>query len=388
MHLKLNHLQKLVDRTVTYERAVLDLKVELGRVLGPVIVTEGQNLQYVATAANDRLDVLDRTGKSGSLAWNPRVSAPWLDHKDPEVRKLAARICPERFLQRMSNDPDPDVRATVGKRIPLLSLREMIKRHPDDDQLQSTFRQRRLHEAGVPKPKVQPMGIDPIKGAKRMGDVARTQPGPELGETWYRDQAMRFMHEYGQNIEYAWEELAVHRFCSSTRATSGVKVDEARLLKNIKELIKEKEDMAMERNALRETLKWLARSEEQEQLDEGVISTTVMEDVDPVTKLVSAGMSNEQFVQSATTLFQIKEGMLPMSIRKYRLGEGNARQTMVPVVGTLPHAFGFRSIDERALNSFCEAWTRRQNIQGEPLQLEWTTHPSDVNKIGFTCYLK
>jgi hypothetical protein len=195
------------------------------------------------------------------------------------------------------------------------------------------------------------------------------------------------MHDYGQNIEYCWEETAVRRFCSSTRATSGVEIDEAKLLKAVKQLIKEKEDMAIERDALKETLSWLQRQEEQELLSEGVIPD-MTEAADPVEELMGRGLTNEQFLGSASKLFRVQEGMLPMGIRKYRLGEGSARQTMVPVIGMLPHRHGFRAVDERALDAFCEAWTKRQQMAGEPLRLEWTTHPTDVNKISFTCILK
>ena len=77
-----------------------------------------------------------------------------------------------------------------------------------------------------------------------------------------------------------------------------------------------------------------------------------------------------------------------MSIRKWRMAEGSARQTRVPCIGMLPHKGGFRAVDERALDMFCEAWGRQQALVGEPFRLEWVGHPSDVNKIGFTCILK
>ena len=173
---------------------------------------------------------------------------------------------------------------------------------------------------------------------------------------------------------------------ASTKATSGVAVDEARLLKNVKKLIEEKEDAVME-NALAETLDWLSSKERAEMIEEGALPDLV-EAVDPVQELVHAGLTAEGYVSAAQKLFKVEESMLPMGIRKYRLGEGNARQTMVPCVGTLPHGGGFRAVDERALDVFCESWSRRQQRAGEPLRLQWSTHPSEVGRISFSCSLQ
>lgn len=386
MRLNLGALQRVVKSTIDEGKAIDVLKEEINRVFGPTVITEGK-IENVAMAANDWLDVLDRTGRSRRLKFKPAATVSFLDYSHPEVRKFAARVVPEKFLSKMISDKNPEVRAAVASRVPLNAVREMIKRFPNDDQLRSILRTRKLHEAGLPKPEVQPMGHDPVDGKERQGDVVRTQPGPELSEAWYHDHAMRFLDDYGHNIEYAWEELAVRRFCSSVKATSGVEIDEAKLLKSIKSLIKDKEDMAMERNALKETLGWLESQEEQEDLREGLMPE-ISEDVDPVQGLFESDLSAEQFMQRAARLFSIQESMLPLGIRKYRLGEGNARQVLVPCIGMLPHDHGFRSIDERALDSFCEHWSRKQALAGEPLRLEWANHPSNVNKISFSCSLK
>jgi len=386
MRLKLNELQKLVKKTIDDEKVAVALKEEIARVLGPAVITEGK-LHDVVASANDRLDVLDRTGRTGSLVWESKVTSLWINYSNPEIRKFAARVCPEKYLDQLGGDKNPSVRAAAASRMSLNSIREMIKRFPADDQLRSIFRQKKLTEAGLTKPETRPLGSDPVDGKERMGDLARTQPGPELSEAWYKSHASKFLHDYGQNIEYAWEETAVHRFCSSVKATSGVEIDEGKLLETIKKLIEEKEDRAMERDSLKETLKWLEGQEEIERLQEGVLPD-LSEDVDAVRDLVQSNLAGEQYLEAAAKVFKVQESMLPLGIRKYRLGEGNARQTMVPCIGMLPGTTGFRAIDERALDIFCEHWSRRQQLAGEPLRLEWSTHPTDMNKISFSCILK
>jgi hypothetical protein len=388
MRLTLDGLQRVVATTPAEEKAAKALKGEISRVLGPAVVTEGRRLEEVAASANDWIDVLERTGRAGRFDFMSNVTAGFLDHSHPEVRRFAARVVPEKFLGKLANDKNSAVRAAVAQRVPLQAVREMMKRFKNDDQLRTIYRMRKLHESGVAQPKVEPMGhLVPGPDAKAMGAASKTAEGPELSESWYDQQAHRFMHDYGQNIEYAWEELAAHRFCASVRATSGVEIDEAKLLKTIKGLIKEKEDLAMERNTLRETLVWLDKQAEQETLDETLLPE--LNDVgDPVRMLVAGGLTNEEYVTQATKLFRVQQSTLPRGVRKYRLGEGHGRIVTVPCIGYLPSGKAFRAIDERAMDMFCEAWTKRQQIEGEPIRLEWVQHPGDQSKVCFTCVLK
>jgi hypothetical protein len=388
MRLKLDELAQVVRKTVDEEKAASAFKTEIGRVFGVTVITEGK-LSDVVAAANDRLDVLERTGRRGVLeTFEPALTASFLDYRDPEVRKFAARVCPEKFLPKMASDKHPAVRAAVAARLSLPAVREMMRRFPQDDQLRVIFKQKKaLHEAGLPKPEVQPLGIDPVAGKERLGDTVKQAEGPELTENWYNQLALKMLHDYGRNIEYAWEELAVNRYCRSAKATSGIEIDEAKLLKHIKKLIEEKEDDAMERSALKETLAWLDAQEEQENLAEDLLPD-LSEDVDLVRDLMHGGMAGQQFLEVASKLFRVQHSTLPIGIRKYRLGEGNAHQTLVPCIAMLPHQHGFRAIDERALDTYCEAWTRIQSLAGEPLRLGWDAHPTDVNKISFSVVLK
>ena len=393
MRLNLRDLQAVVQRTLDEERAVEELKKEIKRVLGPAVITEGR-IEDVVQSANSWMDVLDRTGRSSRFDFLAQVTTGFLDHRHPSVREFAARVVPEKFLGKLANDPEPRVRHIVASRVPLATVREMLKKFTNDDELRLIYRKRKsakLHEAGITQPKKEPMGHDPVDGAERLGDAGKTAQGADLSETWYRQQAWRLMHDYGRNIEYAWEELAVRRFCSSVKATSMVEVDASKLLKCVKDLIKEKEELAMERNALREnalksTLAYLEEQAEEEALQEGLLPE-LNEVEDPVRKLVEGHLTGEQFIEQAKTLFRVQEGQLPMAIRKYRLGEGNTKVTTMPVIGWLPHGGSFRAIDERALDMFCEHWNRRQAADGEPIKLQWSTHPVDLSKVGFNVSL-
>jgi|SRR6478736_569401 len=387
MRVRLRELQKIVNQALDEERRVDSLRTEINRVLGPAVIAEGR-VEQVAEAANDRIDVLERTGRSSRLDFKPSVMVRWLDHSSPEVRKFAARVVPEKFLAKMVTDKDGTVRATAARRLPIGAVREMLKRFPKDDQIRVIYKEKRLAEAGLAKPEVVPMGHDPAEDAERLGDAVKQGEGPELSEAWYNQRAIKFMQDYGGNIEDAWEELAARRYASSVKATSGVEIDEAKLLKAIKELIKEREDRAMERSALKETLEWLRGQDEHETLSEAVAMPLISLEIDPIRELLEGGLSPSTYISQANSLFRIREAIVPKGIRKHRLGESNAQSSMMPVIGYLPHRSGFRALDERALDTYCKHWSERQALQGEPLRLEWSNHPDDVNKISFNAILR
>jgi hypothetical protein len=387
MRLRLQELQKVVKRAIDEEKATEVLRTEVARVLGPSVVTEGRVVEQVAEAANERIAVLDRTGRGNRIDFKPSTVVPFLNHKNPEVRKFAARVLPEKFVAQLRNDHSAAVRAVVAARLPLPQVREMMRRFPQDDQLRTVFRKRRLAEAGIKKPEEQPLGHDPVEDAERLGDAVKQADGPELSEQWYKDKAACFMQDYGGNIEYAWEELAVKQYVMSARQTSLVEIDEAKLLKAIKEAIKEREDRAMERDALRETLSWLKAEEEKELLVEQTLPV-LDETVDEVSDLLASNATSSEYIDRANKIFTVRESTLPAAIKKHRLGEENNRLEQVPMVGRLPHARGFRAIDERALDLYCKYWNDRQMLRGEPLKLEWSCHPDEVGKVSFSTILR
>lgn len=387
MRLRLEELQRVVKRAVDEERAAEALRTEVNRVLGPAVIAEGR-VEMVAEMANDRIDVLERTGRASRLAFKPSVMVRWLDHTSPEVRKFAARVVPEKFLARMTGDKDNAVRATVARRLSVGAVSEMLKKFPRDDELRVIYRQKKLAEAGIKQPTEEPLGHDPVEDAERLGDSVKQDEGAELSEQWYRDRALKFMMDYGGNIEDTWEEVTARRYCASLKATSGIELDEAKLLKAIKQLIKEREDRALERSALKETLAWLKGQEERELLTETAAMPVISEETDPVRELVEGNLTPSTFIDEATRLFRVQSSTVPAGIRKHRLGERNARQEQVPVVGYLPHGRDFRAIDERALDAFCKHWNDRQQLQGEPLKLEWSNHPDQVGKVSFHVILR
>jgi hypothetical protein len=382
MRLNLSALQKVVKQALDDERATEALRTEVSRVLGPAVLVEC-NIVSLVEEANDRIDVLERTGRASRLDFKPSVMLRFLDHKDPNVRRLAARVVPEKFLSKVVNDKNHSVRAAVARRLPLRAVSEMLKKFPNDDQVRVIYKNKKLAEAGIPTPTIQDDPFD-MYGEDRLGDAVKQDEGSALSDTWYKSRAEQFVADYGRNIENAWESAAVHRYVASVKATSGVEVDEQKLLKAVVDLLEDRDERTLKRSSIKETIDWLRKNEE---LEESVMPSIEF-DVDQVRGLVEGNLTPATFIDSANELFDIRESSIPSAIRKYCLSEHTVKNGKVPVIGQLPHNGEFRSIDERALDMYCEAWNAHQSLVGEPLRIEWSTHPERIGKISFNVSLR
>ena len=384
MRVKLETLQKVVKQAVAEDRATEQLKKEITRVLGVAVITEGK-LEQLAEAANDQIDILEGTGRASRLDFDAKLMSRFSKHSSAHVRKLAARTVSPMLLSNMSSDKDAAVRSAVAKRMTSGAVKEMLKKFPTDDNLRVIYKRKRIDEAGVTQPKTDNEPFD--MHGKKLGDAVKQPEGPELSEQWYRDKAFKFIQDYGGNIEYCWEEILTRRYVSSMKATNGVEIDETKLLKAIKTLIEEREDAVLERDALKETLEYLKGAGEREVMSEAAMPI-ISEEVDQVRELLESSATPQDYITKANELFKVREADIPSAIKKHCLGEQNNRSEKIPVIGYLPHNGGFRSIDERALDRYCESWNTRQLHRGEPLVLEWTGHPDAVGKVSFCVTLK
>lgn len=369
---------KSLEKVVTEERSVAMFRQEVKRVLGDSVYAEG-TLKQVVKEANERLDVLEKTGRL-NVSFDQKIINKLLEHSDVDVRKFVARTIDKNKLQRFVNDKSDTVRLAAAKRLPLSIVSEMVKRFPFDDQLSVLKKQKQLSE-GLPDPKITKVSNE----KKKLGAAVKQYAGDELSDLWYKEKALKYVADYGGNIEDGWEEVTAHRFVSSTKATSGVEIDEKKLLDAIKKELEARDDRALGDTTLRETIKWLSKSLNEE--SEIVEYVEEDEEIDEIKDLVESNVSRSDYISEAVRLFNVKFAQLPASIRKFRMNEVNSVQE-IPAVGMVPDKRGFTPIVERALNTLCRNWTEKQVLNGESLKLEWGTHPIDENKICFTVVMK
>lgn len=240
--------------------------------------------------------------------------------------------------------------------------------------------------SGVAMPKTTREPFD-IHGKKRIGDAGKQGSAPELSDFWYEEKARKFLQDYGstRTIEFGWKEAVVHRFCSSVKATSGVDIDEKKLLDAVKKQETESDDDMLDRMAklsLKETIECL---NQQELMSESFMP--IIEDVfDPVMELVESQALPQAFIAGFNQLFTVCQASLPASLKKFTLHE--SVEMTIPVVATLPVSKHLRSIDEVACDTYVKHWNARQALLGEPIVLGWDAHPGEMNKITFKATLK
>lgn len=352
-------------------------------VLGPTVITENCSVDEFAENVNERLDVLERTGKFSSIRVKSSVLHALVEHSNPSVRKIVARLINEQYVEKFADDVDRSVLAVVVKRAPIAVASRVVKRERRNDEIRSIYRAR-LKEAGLPNPKRQDEPFD-MYGDKRLGDASRSPDAPELTDAWYDRRALKMFHDFGHdNIEYGWEETLVKNYCDAAKQTSSVEVDRDKLLKSLRDVIKTHEDLAMERNALKETID---RLNNEAFLSEETIPLPG-QDVNPVAELIRQRLTPQEYIDRVNELFNVRESTVPAAIRKYCLGEGSSKTTAVPVKATLPAGPGLCAVDEVALDTYVKYWNDKQASRGEPIKIDWVPDPVDSSRVTFSVTLR
>jgi hypothetical protein len=223
---------------------------------------------------------------------------------------------------------------------------------------------------------------------QRSGAVVKQDEGAELSDAYYETLAEQLMQDYGRRLEFGWEPDAVRRIARSMKASSGVVIDEDRLLEALDDLRTGREDAVLERpdTYIREAAAWLRHRAIQETPTQ--IPLLGENEDDPVKELEQAGADDPAFIDGAERLFAVQEAAVPAAVRKFRLGEGLSRPLSVPVVGRLPHGGAPRALDERVLDMYVRRWNERAAIEGEPVRIKWSPSPHTIDKIGFSIELR
>ena len=383
MHLKLEELQRVAKKTIKEEQKHASIRDELFRVFGPPVMVS-KNCDRVAEAVNEQLDLSESSGRivqRGSVKTSVLVEASVSPYA--VVRKVAARLLPGKMAARLLNDPSSSVRCAAAKRLPYESLKESIKRFPSDDQLRTIARQKKLHEAGLPKPEVDDEPFD-MYGEEPLGDAAKTWvKDKDLPDSWYERLAHKLCSEYGTNLEGQWEETLATRIVASHFSTTGVKLDRDKLLKAIYDCIKEREDAVIGEGSLKSIARRLLK---ESYMDEAVMPVIEARN-NPVADLLGSNCSSAQYIEDAEKLFSVRKSTVPAGIKKYRLGEGHHGETLIPVNGKIPGG-KLDSTTEQALDRYVDSWNKRQALSGEPYRLSWGPHATGIDMVGFNLQLK
>jgi hypothetical protein len=384
MHLKLEELQRVAKKTIKEEQKHTSIRDELFRVFGPPVMVS-KNCEKVAEAVNEQLDLFESSGREvqrGFVKTSVLVEASV--SPSPTVRKVAARLLPVKMAVRLLNDPSSSVRCAAAKRLPYESLKESIKRFPNDDQLRSIVRKKKLNESGLPKPEEVDEPFD-MYGEEPLGSAVKTRVSDkDLPDTWYERLAHKLCSDYGGNLEGQWEETLATRVVASHYSTTGVKLDREKLLKCIYDCIEEREDAVLGEGSLKSIANRLIR---ESYLDDSVMPILEEDRNDPVADLLESNCSSAQYIDDAEKLFCIKKSSVPAGIKKYRLGEGHLVETHVPVNGKIPGGKMTATV-ENALDRYVDSWNKRQALAGEPYRLSWGPHASTIGMVGFNLQLK
>jgi hypothetical protein len=224
MSLRLKELQKVANNVMKRERSLEILQEELKKALGPTLPLS-RDLNRLAESANERLDVMEATGKSRGRV-GTSLLLKFADSDSPQVRRLVARLLPENFLKVFTKDADPNVRSAVAHRLPRNLLNEMRRNFPHDEGLKEIFRSRYLHEAGLPNAVAIEDEFD-MYGEEPLKDVFSTEV-EELSDAWYenaaskvtsKDSGKRSPSKGSSTVTLPWASTSTSRSCWTSFTT-------------------------------------------------------------------------------------------------------------------------------------------------------------------------
>jgi hypothetical protein len=357
-------LKKVLNQTLAEERLLEAFREDVTRNLGPIVITDVK-LERLAENVNDRIDVLERTGRASALNFKHSILLKLSEHKDAEVRRLAARLLPEKFVNPLLFDKDSFVRHAAAKNASIRLVRESLRRNPSDDELRMILRER----------------SENLSIGERLKGVVKNPAAPELSDFAYHNLAKTAIRDYNQNMEGMWDEPWAARYCASMKATSGIDYDAKRLWEEIQKILSEKDDMTLERSSLKEAARNLYEQNES-------MFGYIHEEVDVLDDLLESNLSEREYVNTANKLFKIRESIMPAGLRKYRMSEGIFSDITIPCTGKLPHSVKNSVRAEQALDTYVNSWNSIQARKGEPIKINWSHNPMSIGSFSFNVELK
>jgi hypothetical protein len=342
-----------MKKALVEEKDIDALYNEFKRVFGSTFIAEGK-LAVVAERANDYADTFKRTGNSAKLEqFKPSVLLKFKRSNIAEVRKFVAKVLPKKFLHELSNDKDLVVRMIVAERVDIPVLNKMIKEHPHDESLRSVLRTRFVNEKK--NNKLSEKEFD-LYGDGRLEDKIST-PEYELTDAWYKTTANELIDKYSKNLERNWEEKIVDRFVSGYRNTNGVQIDARKLYDEICDQLEAKDEYSERKYSLKDIVKSLKESAEEE-TQTLVESTNSVSSLTEVMNVVHSNVKIDVIHEQRTVTVNVPAG---------------CRFNNVEYIGLT---------EEKALDRFCEMWSRKRQLVESCVKLSWTIGDRD-NEVEF-----
>jgi len=356
-----NELKKIVNDTISQERNISLFREEIFRIFGPIVNTDIK-LELMAEEANDRLSVMERTGKTLKENIKPSLLMKFSSHPSAEVRKLIVRLLPENLAERFASDKSNTVLYEVARRIPLREAKALSKHHPSDKALYTIYRDRYLSEAAETL-----RAGEALKGAVSTGPTVN-----DLSDLWYETEARKALSDYGVAhggpIENSWDEVFVKRYCASLASTTRIACDPDRLWAAIQDLLDERDDKVLKANEL---------------TVESKLRPNPFEKKNIIENLLKSNLGSLQFVNKFDSIFDVRVVEESFKSHKYRLLENSQLSLEVPVFARIPAGYKFTTTLENVFDRYVSSWNSIQAQRGSHVRIDWMPHPKNLNYVQF-----
>lgn len=220
MSLNAKHLQSVAKNTIITK----SIKELARKMFGPSFSSISDDIEVISKEINECIYECVNDGREFENLIKPSMLLMLENHASDDVRKMVVQLLPEELVKKFVNDKSDVVRFYVAQRVDHKTLQEMKRLYPRDQLLELVCSSKRITNEAVKKEEPEKVELEKA----------------DLSDVWYETQAQNILRQYGEfshsvprSIERHWNPLAVKRFCSATRATSGVVIDQERLQKAV-----------------------------------------------------------------------------------------------------------------------------------------------------------
>lgn len=378
MSLHANKLRHIAKDAIT----VKILKESAKKMFGPTFYCN-DNIVDVCDKINEFLYECKTEGRIIENELKTSILLSLKDHSNVAVRKMVVQLLPESFLKKFYDDDSDVVRFYVAQRLSKKELLELKKRHPSDLMIETVLSEKKLSNNLEPFELVEKDKADPDYNSGKAQQLSTTKQvnDIELSDTWYETAARNILNQYGEfsygtprHVERHWNPLAVKRFCASTKATSGVVIDQQKLQDAVDAALEQYDDELESRCCnLAKIKESLQKSVRQQKID-SIPVLQIVEDVDVVDKLLYESLN---FREEFENLFKVEFKTYKPNI--HELCECiELYDFSVPCSCVSPKSFIDESSD-KAISKYVSRW----NSLNESKNIRLTWNVSDKNKVSF-----
>lgn len=334
----------------------------------------GKTLHKLAEHVNDALDERQIIGESDYIHVKTSVLIECLKNDSIEVRRMAARLLPERIADKVifTNNDVSVIYAAAG-RASCNALAKLLEQNRSDELLFDIAKERLNEDVDLEK-------------AKRLSQIVSYGPSIDIDDFWYVMTAKKLIDQFAHPTDGGrWISSVAKKTVGDMKATSGIEIDEEKLRKEILSQLDESDDKYLE--TMCEVSDVFSQMIDNLSVNEIMSETFNVNFLNESSDQLLEVSDNVKYIEKFESEYKVRYFNVPKSMfMRNGLDEVMTKSSNVSIPGIAytPHMRAPTERDERALDRYVSNWTKRVfSNMSENLRLKWSMNVEHEGKLSF-----